>query len=369
VSAAERSLSGVRAVHSAVARIGRDGPVRFDRFQADALYAADGFYATGGTAGRGGDFLTAVEASIAFAACIATELDAAWHRAGRPDPYVVVEGGAGVGTLCGDIFELSPKCSGALRWVMVETSKVQRDAAMARLDRETFADVDELPVAAMADLGQLRLENPAHVVLSNELLDNLPVRVVRRGKQWEELFVALGDQRGDDQPLRELWLPLAKSAARRAAHHGAAVEDGAEFPLADHAVQWISRALSLLEPTGLLLAFDYGASTVELADRGRQGWMRTYSRHGRGSGPLDDVGNQDITVDVALDQLPGNPNLQQQADWLNEHGLEQFRSGLHSSSPGDGLSAAQEARHCVSAIDALVDDSGMGAFTVATWRS
>jgi len=356
-------------VHSAVARIGRNGPVRFDRFQADALYATDGFYATGGAAGRGGDFLTAVEASIAFAACIAAELDARWHSGGRPDPYIVVEGGAGVGTLCCDVFELSPECADALRWVMVETSGVQRDAAMARLGGETFADVDELPVAAMADLGQLRLEHPAHVVLSNELLDNLPVRVVRRGQQWEELFVALGDQRGDDQQLQELWLPLGNNAARRAEHYGSSVQDGAEFPLADHAVQWIGRALGLLEPTGLLLAFDYGASTVELADRGRQGWMRTYSRHGRGRDPLDDVGNQDITVDVAFDQLPGNPTFQRQADWLNARGLEQFRSGLRSTSPDDGASAGQEARHHVSAIDALVDDSGMGAFTVATWSS
>jgi len=356
-------------VHSAIARIDREGPVRFDRFQADALYAADGFYATGGAAGRGGDFLTAVEVSIGFASCVATELDARWRSAGQPDPYIVVEGGAGAGTLCGDVFGLSPECLRALRWVMVESSKAQREAAMARLASETFANADEIPVAAMADLGQLRLASPAHVVLANELLDNLAVRVVRRGDQWEELFVALAHQRGDGQQLQELWLPLGESAARRAEHYGAAVEDGAEFPLADHAVQWIGRALDVLEPSGLLLAFDYGASTVELASRGRNGWMRTYSRHGRGRSPLEDIGDQDITADVAFDQLPGSPTLERQADWLYARGLEQFRSGLGSTSPGEGVSATQEARHHVSAIDALVNDSGMGAFTAATWRS
>jgi len=355
-------------MHSAIARIALGGPVRFDRFQADALYAADGFYTTGGAAGRGGDFLTAVEASIGFAVCIVGELDAQWQRAGEPDPYVVVEGGAGIGTLCADVFELSPLCRDALRWVMVETSQAQRDVAMARLADETFPGTEHLPVAAMSDLGRLRLENGAHVVVSNELLDNLPVRVVRRGHRWEELFVALAKTRASDLKLEERWEPMGANSTTRAERHGAGVADGVEFPLADHAVQWIVRALGLLGPTGLLLAFDYGASTAELAGRGRSGWMRTYSRHSRGRGPLDDVGNQDITSDVAFDQLPGAPTLERQADWLNDRGLEQFRSGSGRLRwPNDAGLRDQKQRYRDSEIDTLIDPGGMGAFTVATW--
>ena len=69
-------------MHTALARIAGQGPVRFDQFQADALYGPDGFYVDGGAAGRGGDFITAVETGRDFAESVALELDASWAAAG-----------------------------------------------------------------------------------------------------------------------------------------------------------------------------------------------------------------------------------------------------------------------------------------------
>ena len=50
-------------------------------------------------AGRRGDFLTAPEVGPLYGAVLARAIDAWWIELGRPDPFVVVEAGAGPGTL------------------------------------------------------------------------------------------------------------------------------------------------------------------------------------------------------------------------------------------------------------------------------
>jgi SAM-dependent MidA family methyltransferase len=351
-------------VHTALARIAGGGPVRFDRFQADALYAADGFYATGGAAGRGGDFTTAVETGIDFAVSVALELDRAWRAADEPSRFVVVEGGSGVGSLCASVFDIGPMCRDALRWVMVEPSDVQRMAALARLSAEVFPGMEELPVGEARDIAHMRLDEPVDFVIANELLDNLPARIVRRGDGWQEMFVGL-----DGQSPCEVWRPLDESASRRADRHGAELGVGSMFPLVDQAVKWVVTALGLLRQGGSLLVFDYGATTVELGERGRGEWLRTYSGHQRGTHVFEAIGEQDITIDVPFDQLPGGPHLETQRDWLIARGIglrrEELVLGVDAARP-DASSLAAIAR--VQEIDELLDQAGMGLFTAATWH-
>src|SRR5438105_1994918 len=92
-----------------------------------ALYEPEhGFYATTGAAGRRGDFLTAPEIGPLFGAVVARALDTWWRAAGEPDPYVVVEAGAGAGTLALSVLAASPSCLRALRYVLVERSAALR---------------------------------------------------------------------------------------------------------------------------------------------------------------------------------------------------------------------------------------------------
>ena len=351
-------------MHTALARIAGEGPVRFDRFQADALYAADGFYAVGGAAGRGADFITAVEAGVDLAESVAIELDRAWRRVGEPASFVVVEGGSGVGSLCGAVFTIGPMCRDALQWVMVEPSDTQRRAALARLASDVFPGIEVLPVGEARDIAHMRLNEPVDFVIANELLDNLPARIVRRGDDWEEMFVGI-----EHGAACEVWRALDTSATRRADRHGVGVELGATFPLVDHAVQWVVTALRLLRRGGSLLVFDYGSTTRELAERGMDGWLRTYSAQRRGTHVFDLVGEQDITVDVPFDQLPGGPQLDTQRDWLVTRGIglrrEELMLSVDATRP-DAASLAALAR--VREIDDLIDPNGMGAFTAATWH-
>ena len=64
-----------------------------------ALYGEHGFYASGGRAGRRGDFITSPEVGPLFGAVLARAIDAWWNELGRPSDFAVVEAGAGPGTL------------------------------------------------------------------------------------------------------------------------------------------------------------------------------------------------------------------------------------------------------------------------------
>jgi SAM-dependent MidA family methyltransferase len=105
--------------------IGR-APVTFQQFMAGALYGEYGFYARGG-AGRRGDFLTSPEVGPLYGAVLARFLDAEFERLGRPEPFTVVDAGAGPGTLARTVQSARPNCAEALRYIAVEVSAAQRE--------------------------------------------------------------------------------------------------------------------------------------------------------------------------------------------------------------------------------------------------
>ena len=148
-------------------------PVPFSEFMADALYGPTGFYTTGGRAGRRGDFITSPEVGPLFGAVVARFLDDEWHRIGRPDPFVVVDAGAGPGTLARSVLAAAPACSTAMRYVAVDVSESQR--AQHPDGAESMASLPEGPFDG--------------VIIANELLDNLPFRLAVFDDGWREAFV------------------------------------------------------------------------------------------------------------------------------------------------------------------------------------
>ena len=92
------------------AAIERRGPIPFDEVMALALYHPEhGFYASGGQAGRRGDFLTSPEVGPLFGAVVARALDGWWADAGEPDVFTVVEAGAGPGALARSVLGSAPR--------------------------------------------------------------------------------------------------------------------------------------------------------------------------------------------------------------------------------------------------------------------
>jgi len=357
-----------------------------------ALYDPEGgFYQTGGRAGRGGDFVTSPELGPLFAAVVARALDRCWDELGRPDPFVVVEAAAGVGTLARDILAAAPGCAPALRYVLVERSGALRAAQAARLPLEQpelvlgpadpGRDPDEdaahpLPgtgplVTALAELPALAI---AGVVIANELLDNLAVDLLEwRHGRWHEVRVAAAGATTDE--LVELVIPAPPDLAAADRLMGAQLADlpeGARIPLQGAAVEWLRQALSLVEE-GRVIVIDYADTTDALARAPWAGWLRTFQQHQAGVFPLDAPGTQDITCVVAWDQLAGvrpPDDNRSQAEWLVEHGLPTLTDTARATweqRAAIGDLPALAARSRVDEAQALCDAAGLGAHRVLQW--
>jgi len=370
------------------AAIARRGPVPFSELVEAALYGPDGFYTTGGGAGRTRDFLTSPELGGAFGAVVAHAIDAAWDDGGRPDPWFVVDAGAATGSLARAVLAAEPRCSPALRYVAVETSPALRAIAATRLPVEATSqllgprpprrdpdDDDAQPqgrsgvgpmVALLEDLpaGPIR-----GVVVANELLDNLPFDIYQRGREgWEEVRV------GSAGPaLVEVTVPSAPAISTVLDGLVPAAEPGTRVPWQAKAATWVRNAIDLLE-RGEVIAIDYARPTAAIAAAGGAGstpdWLRTYRAGGRGRGPLEDPGEQDITADVAIDQLPQPTRITLQRRWLSDHGIDALASAAAArwrERAAIGDLEAIRARSVGPEVAALTDPLGVGGFTVCEW--
>jgi SAM-dependent MidA family methyltransferase len=393
VSAEPATGGGVPAAMEAAIR--RHGPLPLDDVLDRALYDPQaGFYETGGRAGgRAGDFLTSPEVGALFGAVVARALDTWWRAWGEPDPFVVAEAGAGPGTLCRTVLAASPACASTLRYVLVERSAAQRRMhgrhlrledpalAFAPVDPDTEAPIPGSPTGPICvSLPELpRVAGPV-VVLANELLDNLPFGLAARaGGAWHEVRVDLaGTAVGRPAPsgtpsLVERLVPLDADRADLLDRLVPGARDGARVPLEDAARAWLHEALEVAGRGGRVVVVDYAATTAELAARPQAEWLRTYRSHARGGGPLDDLGLQDVTCEVAVDQLalvrpPTHDTAQ--ADWLRAHGLDELVAEARAAwaeRAHIGDLSALTARSRVTEADALADPAGLGRFRVLEW--
>ncbi len=355
--------------------IERRGPIPFAEVVDLALYGEGGFYSGGGGAGRGRDFLTSPEVGPLFGAVVARALDAWWDEAGSPPVFAVVEAGAGAGVLARAVLAAGPRCAPALRYVLVERADPQRQLHGRHLALEdpaaAFASLpepdDDARPAAPPPMGPIvvslpelpRLPGPC-VVLANELLDNLPFGLAERTADgWAEVHVAV---EGDE--LVEVLIPTALAPDVDG-------PSGARVPLQRTAADWVDAARGLAGSGGRVVAIDYASTTAELAGRPWTEWVRTYRGHARGGPPLEALGTQDITCEVAADQLPATSASSTQAEWLRAHGIEALvaegRAGWRARAAVGDLEAVR-ARSRVGEAEALLDEGGLGAFRVLEWR-
>ena len=336
--------SAAESITAAITAAG--GTISFEQYMGLALYGEGGFYQDGGKAGRRGDFITSPEVGPLFAAVIARYLDDCWNEMGCPSTFDVVEVGAGPGTLARGIFDARPKCISALKYVAVEISKAQRAL------HPSF-------VESMADFPDRTIQG---VVLSNELLDNLPFKLFVFDGIWKEAFVALGDGGKFVEVLRNVdvipeVLPLTAPLGSRA-------------PIQTAASQWMLNVSQKLS-RGKVLVFDYcSQSTSEIAVTPWREWLRTYKDHERGVHYLLEPGTQDITTQVMIDQLSNahrDLTVVLQTEWLQKWGIDELVSEgmqyweVHKSAPDI---AAMKMRSRANEAEALTNLDGLGAFSV-----
>jgi SAM-dependent MidA family methyltransferase len=270
-----------------------------------------------------------------------------WSELGEPSIFEVVECGGADGALAAAINDLDLHCREALRYSVVERSTAARERLKVRRIPHSAA-LPEQPITG--------------VVFANELLDNIPVSIFEyRGNAWWEVCY---DERTGSETLREVLL----ATAERLDVLVESPTSGMRVPLQTEARGWVADAIDAVA-VGRVVCIDYARTTAEMAVLEQQEWLRTYRNQLPGMSPFQEPGSQDITCDVAIDQMPAAA-LSTQAEFLHRFGIEAFRSEAKRTWEAEvvagGLKALQ-ARAVLSEIEALVDPAGLGGFTVFEW--
>ena len=262
------------------------GPLTFARFMQLALHHPEfGYYAAGPERlGERGDFITASDLGPAFARAIARQIEVLDRLCGRPDPFDVIEFGAGRGLLARDLTAVLDE---RFRYVAVDAS-----AGM----RRSIATVAPRAVVPSADA---ELTPGSGCVLAMELFDALPVhRIARREGRLEETGVTWDGERFIETTLE----PSAEVRAW-AERYGAAAEDGYEAEVCLGLDRQFARFDRAIE-TGFALVLDYGDTSGLLygPDR-KRGTLLAYSAQRTNEDYLARVGKQDLTAHVNFTAL------------------------------------------------------------------
>ena len=296
--------------HLIVERIQREGPLTFAEYMRMALYEPGyGYYVTGpARMGWGGDYFTSTDVSELFAHCLGRQLYMFWEKLKQPTSFFVLEQGAGRGHLA----------EGVRAWAANEAEDFAQALHYATADINAGQDslrpinvpsTEQQPAnaaqphAARARSATISTER-FHALLSNELIDALPVHVVeaREGKLYE-VYVE-----SSDGQLRE---HLAEpSSPEVAAYLDQANVPWQTFPTGWRAeinldaARWLEQSVKLSRPHAFLLAIDYGDKARELYTRGRRrGTLLCYYQHQTNERPLRLPGEQDITAHVDFSAL------------------------------------------------------------------
>ncbi|MBV8625278.1 MAG: class I SAM-dependent methyltransferase [Herbaspirillum sp.] len=265
------------------------GWISFQRYMELALYAPQVGYYSGGSAklGKDGDFTTAPEISPLFGATLA-HLAAEVIAASPAVDNVLLEFGAGTGKLARDILtELQARDQLPDRYFIVEIS-----AQLRARQQQTLAAfggrvewLDTLP------------ERFSGVVVGNEVLDAMPVRLAVKGADgWVERGVvcdANGRLQFGDRVVADL--PVAQIPDADTLPQGYLTELA---PVAIAFMRTLARMVAAGSGAAVILP-DYGFPAAEyyLPDRD-QGTLMCHYRHHAHTDPFYWPGLQDLTAHV-----------------------------------------------------------------------
>lgn len=266
---------------------GNQGWIDFARYMQLALYAPGLGYYSGGAKkfGHGGDFVTAPEISPLFAQCLARQATQVLEATSGD----LLELGAGTGSLAAELLlELERLQRVPGRYLILEVSaylrEVQQQTLAAKLSPELLSRVqwlDALP------------ENFSGMILANEVLDALPVHVVKTSVGGPlELGVVASEQgfAWTERPLvnKQLQALLA----------GLDLPPDYVTELCPAANGLVSSLAQMLE-SGVMLFIDYGFPRREYYHPQRnQGTLMCHYRHHAHDDPFLYPGLQDITAHV-----------------------------------------------------------------------
>ncbi len=282
------------------------GKISFEAYMNLALYAPGlGYYSAGlKKFGRLGDFITAPEISPLFSQCLAIQCRHIMQQSGLS---TLLEVGAGSGIMAIDIMqELERQDSLPEQYLILELSADLRD-------RQQKAIEDKIPHLASRFhwLDQLPARPFNGIVIANELLDALPVHLLRlSGTQSFERFVALDKEQEfiwQDQSIEE---PRLNTIADEVRDIHLSMQTLNDKPGQDYitevnllAMDWISSIADIMEQ-GAVLLVDYGYTAREYYHPQRfMGTLMCHYQHHRHDDPFYLPGMQDITAHINFSHI------------------------------------------------------------------
>lgn len=260
----------------------------FARFMELALYDPDGgYYSTGPGPGRGGDFVTAVDAGRAFGRCLARQFREIDRHTGPYERFDVVEFGGGRGLLARDVLDstatLDPDLAGRLRYVVADRSPAMQAAARVNAPDCRVVSPEALQPGYRGCL------------VAVELFDALPAHRLRR-QAGRLVEVRVGLDAGG-API-ELAADPTPAAAAMAERYGAAPVDGMEAEVCPALFDQFD-AMDRVFEKGIWIVVDYGYPAAELYGPAHaRGTLLAYHRHTTNEDYLARIGEQDLTTHV-----------------------------------------------------------------------
>jgi SAM-dependent MidA family methyltransferase len=347
--------------------------VPFAQFMEWALYHPQyGYYATN-QSGEGiqSDFFTSSHLGADFGELLAEQFAKMWELLERPDPFTLVEMGAGQGLLVQDILHYLHRhhfpCFEALEYRVVERSgtlsAIQQQrfqkfaAAGGRLQWQTWDDIETDSITGCC--------------FSNELVDAFPVhRVIVMERTLQEIYVAWDGR----QFVEQVGNPSTPKLGEYFTNVGIDLTDekypeGYRTEVNLAALDWLKTVGDRLHQ-GYLLTIDYGYPAQRYYSPARtEGTLQCYYQHAHHSDPYQAIGRQDITahVDFTALERQGEPlglqnlGLTQQGLFLMGLGLGDRIAALSHDSSDLLLAAILRRRE---SLHALMNPMGLGNFLV-----
>ncbi|NEO28024.1 MAG: class I SAM-dependent methyltransferase, partial [Kamptonema sp. SIO4C4] len=288
---------------------------------------------------------------------------------GQPDPFHLVEMGAGKGLFAADSLQFLEthhadffKC---LEYIIVEQSPAlieqQQQVLRTTLDKGTriyWRRWEDIPNNSLVGF-----------CFSNELVDAFPVhKVTIKAGELKEIYVTWQDDKFIET-VGELSTPKLQEYFD---------EIGLEFPSSGYpedyvtevnlaALDWL-KTLSQKLKQGYLITIDYGYPAHRYYNPQRyQGTLKCYYQHRHHDNPYINLGYQDITAHVNFTALEKYGEMYQ----LEQQGFTQQAIFLMALGLGDRLADlssgqynVQQVLHRRDALHQLIDPNGLGGFGV-----
>ncbi|MEM8674084.1 MAG: class I SAM-dependent methyltransferase [Cyanobacteria bacterium P01_G01_bin.67] len=344
--------------------------ITFAQYMNTVLYEQNFGYYNSGVVGIGsqGDFFTSSSLGKDFGELLAIQLSEMWHYLGCPNPFQVVEIGAGNGELAQDILNFwhhseQQALIEALSYTIVEQSPVLLKQQQQRL--EPFNNL-RLTWKTLAEISDSSIEG---CIISNELVDAFPVHLItKQDHRLQEVYLTI-----EDGKLTEI---IDDLSTEKLAQYFDLIEvdllqsefpDGYRTEVNLQALDWI-RAIASKIKRGYVLTIDYGYPAERYYRPSRnQGTLQCYYQHRHHNNPYVNLGDQDFTAHVDFTAL------QRQGELVNLHTIGFTQQGLFlmALGLGDRLDELSNGKFTIpeifkrrNALHQLINPTGLGGFGV-----